>query len=88
MVRSKPIQITVPPKTYDRLVEFARSEGFISSSGKPVVSQTVLKMIRLFLDSHNDPEWENLREKYGGNTFGMVDSAVTEHLKKRQRGSY
>lgn len=87
-MRSRPIQITVPQKTYDKLVEFAKSEGVTASSGKPVVSQTVRKMIRIFLDAHSDPEWETLRDRSGGNTFGMVDSAVTEHLKKRQRGNY
>ena len=45
-------------------------------------------MIRLFLDAHSHPDWERLREKYGGNTFGMVDAAVTEYIKKRQRGNY
>lgn len=88
MMRSRPIQIRVPEKTYKRLVEFAKSEGMMGSSGKPIISQTVRKMIRLFLDADSDPGWEDLREKYGGNTFGMVDSAVTEHLKKRRRGNF
>ena len=87
IMQSRPIQIRVPNKTYERLVEFARSEGVTASSGKPVVSQTIRKMIRIFLEVHNDPEWEDLREKSGGNTFGMVDSAVTEHLKRRRRGN-
>ena len=88
MVRSRQIQIRIPSKTYDRLVEFAESEGVTASSGKPVVAQTVRKMIRLFLDAHADPEWEKLRGESGGNTFGMMDSAVTEHLKKRLKGNF
>ena len=88
MATSKSIQVKVPQKTYERLVEFAEKEGIIGASGKPVVAQTVFKMIRCFLDAHSDPDWEKLRDKSGGNTFGMVDSAVTEHLKKRQRGNY
>lgn len=88
MMRSRQVQIRVPSKTYERLVEFAQSEGIIASSGKPVVAQTVRKMIRLFLDAHTDPEWQKLRERSGGNTFGMMDSAVTEHVKKRLKGNY
>ncbi len=88
MAKSKSIQVKVPPKTYERLVEFAESEGIISTSDKPVVAQAVFKMIRFYLDAHSDPDWERLRDKSGGNTFGMVDSAVTEHIKKRQRGNF
>ena len=88
MAQSRSIQVKVPPKTYERLVAFAEKEGIIGASGKPVVAQTVFKMIRLFLDADSDPDWEQLRERAGGNTFGMVDSAVTEHLKKRQRGNF
>ena len=88
MSQSKSIQVKVPQKTYDKLVEFTGSEGFLSPSGKPIIAQAVYKMIRFFLDAESDPEWEKLREKTGGNTFGMVDSAVTEHIKKRQRGNY
>lgn len=88
MMQSRPIQIRVPQKTYEKLVEFAKSEGVTGSSGKPIVAQAVRRMIRLFLDTHDDPEMENLRGKYGGNTFGMVDLALTEYVKKRQRGNF
>ena len=88
MADSKSIQVKMPQKTYEKLVEFTGSEGFVGASGNPIVAQAVFKMIRFFLDAENDPEWEKLREKSGGNTFGMVDSAVTEHIKKRQRGNY
>lgn len=88
MVESKKIQVSVPPKTLERLTEFARDEGVLSGSGKPILSQTIVKMIKLFLDKHSDPAWQERREIMGGNTFGMVDSAVTEHLKKRQRIDY
>ena len=88
MANSRSIQVKVPPKTYEKLVEFTGNEGFVGASGKPIVAQAVFKMIRFFLDTENDPEWEKLRDKSGGNTFGMVDSAVTEHIKKRQRGTY
>ena len=66
MAESKSIQVKMPPKTYEKLVQFTGSEGFIGSSGKPIVSQAVFKMIRFFLDAENDPEWEKLREKTGG----------------------
>ena len=78
----------VPPKTYDLLVELAEREGFITHSGKPIVSHTVLKMIRIVLDADNDPEWEKLRENSEGSTINMVKLAVTEHLKKRRRANY
>lgn len=87
-MRSRQINVTVPEKTYERLVEFARSEGVTGSSGKPIVAQAVRRMIRLFLDTHNDPEMEKLRGKYVGNTFGTVDLALTEYVKKRQRGNF
>ena len=48
MAESKSIQVKMPPKTYEKLVQFTGSEGFIGSSGKPIVSQAVLKMIRFF----------------------------------------
>lgn len=88
IVQSKSIQLKVPPKTFEKLAEFTRSEGFVSPSDKPIVAHAVFKMIRFFLDTENDPELEKLREKSGGNTFGMVDSAVIEYIKKRQRGNY
>ena len=53
--------------------------------GPPVVAQTVYKMIRFFLAADSDPEWEKRREKSGGNTFGMVDSAVKEYLDKPEK---
>ena len=87
-MRSRQINVTVPEKTYERLVEFARSEGVLGSSGKPIVAQAVRRMIRLFLDTHNDPEMESLRGKYVGNTFGTVDLALTEYVKKRRRGNF
>lgn len=86
MASSRQIQMSVPEKTYDRLVEFAESEGVTGSSGRPIVAQAVRRMVRLILDFHDDPEMEKVREKQGGNTFGMVDSAMTEYVKKRQRG--
>lgn len=88
IMRSRQINITVPQKTYERLVEFARSEGVTGSSGEPIIAQAVRRMIRLFLDTHSDPEMENLRGKYVGNTFGMVDLALTEYVKKRKRGNF
>ena len=88
MMSGRQIQIRVPSKTYDKLIEFAQSEGIVASSGRPVVAHAVRKMVRLFLDVHTDPEWEKLREKYGGNTIGMMDSAVLEYLKKRLKGNY
>ena len=88
MAESRSIQVKVPPKTHERLIEFARKEGNISASGKPVVAQTVYKMIRFFLAAESDPEWEKRREKSGGNTFGMVDSAVKEHLDKPEKIKY
>lgn len=87
-MRSRQINVTVPEKTYERLVEFARSEGVTGASGNPIVAQAVRRMIRLFLDTHNDPEMEKLRGKYVGNTFGTVDLALTEYVKKRQRGNF
>ncbi len=85
MAESRSIQVKMPPKTHERLVEFARKEGNISASGKSVVVQTVYKMIRFFLDVHSDPGWEKRREKSGGNMFGMVGSAVKEHLDKPEK---
>ena len=41
MVQSKSLQVKVPPKTYVRLVEFAKAEGIISASDNPIVTQTV-----------------------------------------------
>lgn len=88
MAQSRSVQVRIPQKTYERLVEFAEAEGFVGPSGRPIVSQAVFKMIRLFLDTQSDQEWERLCKDSGGNTFTMVDFAVREHLKKRQRGNF
>ena len=39
----------------------------------------------MFIAADSDPEWEKRREKSGGNTFGMVDSAVKEYLNKPEK---
>lgn len=88
MAQSRCVQVRMPQKTYERLVNLAETAGFVGPTGRPVVSQAVFRMIRLFLDAESDQEWEKLREVSGGDTFAMVDSAVREHITKRRRRNF
>ena len=81
-MQKKPCQIKLHPKTHERLTKFARDEGILNHNNEPIISHVILKMIRWYLDTHDNEELEKIKKLRGGNTFGLVDSAMTEFLKK------
>ena len=89
MAANKNVQIKMHPTTYERLQKIASDEGIIGPiTEKPIISQTIMKALRLVMSIHEDPDWKQLRKQTGGSTFSMMQDAAESRIAHLNKPRY
>ena len=77
-ITSRPVQIKLPPKTYQRLIIFGKEHGFLSEEDPPFGGRIVRRIVEFMLKMDADPTIEKIKRAEGRNTLDIIQGLIYE----------
>lgn len=79
----KPVQISLPKNSHNRLMQFAKHIGCVSGTGKPKAASTILRTLRTVMEFYSNETFLKKIDEEGIDTLAFIQKCVKKEIKPK-----
>lgn len=87
-IKSRPVQFSLHPATYKKLLEFATHIHCDSETGRPMAATAAKKVLRSVLNLYSDAAFLRKLESEGGDTLSFILKCVNKEIRQDDTDKY
>ena len=83
--KPKSVQFSIPPTTYNKLLQFAKHIHCDSETGRPKAASAVKQVLRTVLNFYSDQDFLEKLDQEGGDTLSFIQKCVRKEIRQQEQ---
>ena len=83
MKKSIPVQVSLPPNTHEKLLDYALHIGCITIHEKPKAATAIWKTLKMILEFYRDENIMNIVQNESGDLLDYIKKCVKNDIKQK-----
>ena len=83
--KPKTVQFSIPPATYNKLLQFAKHIHCDSATGRPKVASAVKQVLHTVLSFYSDADVLKKLDREGGDTLSFIEKCVRKERREKEK---